>query len=112
MVTKAFGDGTIPLSTKSQHKKQAEKKEQEKKRKDDLNEFSAKINKIEAEGGINRTVFERHFGYKIPGEMLSDLVNSDKKEKTDLVASIRNRAEDSIIEFLKTYENEAKKQIK
>ena len=35
MVFKAFEDGTIPLSTKYLHKKQAEKKE-EKKRKDDL----------------------------------------------------------------------------
>ena len=40
--------------------------------------------------------------------MLSDLVNSDKKENTDLVASIRNRAEDLITEVLKTDENEAK----
>ena len=72
MVIKAFEDGTIPLSAKFQHKKQAAKKEEEKKRKDDLKEFSAKINKIETEGGINRTVFERYFGYKIPCEMLSD----------------------------------------
>ena len=41
--------------------------------------------------------------------MLSDLVNSDKKENTDLVASIRNRAEDLINEVLKTDKNEAKK---
>ena len=108
MVIKAFEDGTIPLSTKSQHKKQAEKKEEEKKRKDDLKEFSAKINKIETEGGISRTVFERYFGYEIPTEMLSDLVNSGKKENTDLVASVRNRAEDLINEVLKTDENETK----
>ena len=92
MVIKAFEDGTIPLSTKFQHKKHAGKEEEEKKRKDDLKEFSAKINKIETEGGINRRVFEGNFAYKIPSEMLSDLVNSDKKENTDLVASIRNRA--------------------
>ena len=66
------------------------------------------IIKIETEGGINRTVFERYFGYKIPSEMLSDLVNSDKKENTDSVVSIRNRAEDLINEVLKTDENEAK----
>ena len=60
-----------------------------------MKEFSAKINKIETEAGINRTVFERYFGYKIPSEMLSDLVNSDKKN-TDLLASIKNRAEDLI----------------
>ena len=108
MVIKAFEDGTIPLSTRSQHQKQAEGKEQEKKRKDDLKEFSAKINKIETEGGINMTVFERYLGYKTPTEMLSDLVNSDKKENTDLVASIRNRVEDLINEILKTDEDEVK----
>ena len=53
-------------------------------------------------------MFERFFGNKIPIEMLSDLVNSDKKENTDLVASIRNRAEDLITEVLKTDGNEAK----
>ena len=31
MVIRAFEDGTIPLSTKSQHKKQAKKKEEKKK---------------------------------------------------------------------------------
>ena len=41
--------------------------------------------------------------------MLSDLVNSDKKENTDLVASSRNRAEDLINEVLKADEDEAKK---
>ena len=54
-------------------------------------------------------MFERYFGYKIPSEILSDLVNSDKKESTDLMASIRNKAEDLINEVLKTDENEAKK---
>ena len=57
---------------------------------DDLKEFSAKVNKIETEGCINRTVFVRYFGYKIPSKMLSDLVSSNKKENTDLVVSIRN----------------------
>ena len=57
-----------------------------------MKEFSVKITKIETEGGINRTVF----GYKIPSEMPSDIVNSDKNENTDLVASIRNRTEDLI----------------
>ena len=33
MVVKAFEDGTIPLSTKSQHKKQAEKKRRRKEKK-------------------------------------------------------------------------------
>ena len=108
MVIKAFEDGAIPLSTKSQHKKQAEGKEEEKKSKDDLKEFSAKINKIETEEGMNRIVFQRYSGYKIPSEMLSDLVNSDKKENTDLVASIRSRAEDLINEVLKKNEDEAK----
>ena len=60
-----------------------------------MKELSAKINKIETEAGINRTVFGRYFDYNIPSEMLSDLVNSDKKN-TDLVASIKNRAEDVI----------------
>ena len=55
------------------------KKEEQKKRKNDLREFSAKINKTETEGGINRIEFKRYFGYKIPSEMLSDLVNSDNK---------------------------------
>ena len=32
MVVKAFEDGTIPLSTKSQHKKQAEKKKKKKRK--------------------------------------------------------------------------------
>ena len=40
--------------------------------------------------------------------MLSNLVNSDKKN-TDLVVSIRNRAEDLIKKVLKIDENEAKK---
>ena len=92
-------------------KNRLKKKEEEKKTKDDLKEFIAKINKIDAEGGINRIVFERYFGYKIPTEMLSDLVNSDKKENTDLEASSRNRAEDLINEVLKTDEDEAKKYI-
>ena len=109
MAIKAFAVGTIPLPTKSQHKKQVQKKEEGQKRKDDLKEFSAKINKIETKRGINRIVFKRYFGYKIPSEMLSDLVNIDKKENIDLVASIRNRAEDLINEVLKTGEDEAKK---
>ena len=92
-------------------KNRLKEKEEEKKTKDDLKEFSAKINKIDTEGGINRIVFERYFGYKIPSEMLSDLVNSDKKENTDLEASSRNRAEDLINEVLKTDEDEAKKYI-
>ena len=60
IVIKSFEGGTIPLSTKSQHIKKAGKKEEEKKRKDNLKEFSAKINKIETEGGINKVVFERY----------------------------------------------------
>ena len=109
MVIKAFEVGTIPLPTKSQLKKQAEKKEEEKKRKDNLKEFNDKINKIETEGSINRIVFERYFGYKIPSKMLSDLFNNNRKENTDLVALIRNRMEDLINEVLKADEDEAKK---
>ena len=88
-------------------KKQAEKKK--KKRKDDLKEFSAKINKIETEKGISTTVFKRFFDYEIPSQMLSDLFNSNKKENTDLVTSIRNRAEDLINEIFKAGQNEATK---
>ena len=69
VVIKAFEDDTIPLPTKSQHKKQAEEKEEEEEKKDDLKEFSAKNNKVQTDGGINRIVFEIYFGYKIPSEM-------------------------------------------
>ena len=44
--------------------------------------------------------------------MLSDLVNSDKKENIDLVASIRNKVEDLMNEIFKIDENEAKKNKK
>ena len=41
--------------------------------------------------------------------MLSDIVNSNKKENTDLVASTGYSAEDLINEVLKRDEDEAKK---
>ena len=74
-----------------------------------MKEFRAKISKTETEGGINRIAFERYFGYKMPSEMLSDLVNRDKKENIDLPASIENKAEDLMNKILKIDENEARK---
>ena len=65
MVIKAFEDGTIPLSTKPQHKKQAEEKEDENKRKDYLKEVSALIAKEETKD-IDRAVFGKYFGYEMP----------------------------------------------
>ena len=77
LITEAFEDGTFPLFTEPQHKKQQAHKE-EKKRKHDLKKSTVEIYRIET-GTINRTVFKIFFGYSMPNAMPSYLVNSDKK---------------------------------
>ena len=75
MVIEAFKENIVPLSKKSQYKKQVEEKE-EKKRKDDLKEFANIIAKEETKG-IDRTFLKNYFGCQSATAMLKDLVNSE-----------------------------------
>ena len=96
LIIKSFEDCTFSLSKKPLYKKQAEE-EEEKKRKVVLKEFTDFIIEY-GTGGINKKLYTKYFGNKVPTEMVKDLVNSDKEENNSLVTSIRNRLSDLVEE--------------
>ena len=98
MVIEAFKENIVPLSKKSQYKKQVEEKE-EKKRKDDLKEFANIIAKEETKG-IDRTFLKNYFSCQSATAMLKDLVNSDRDENIDLVVSIQKKVSDLMDDYL------------
>ena len=108
MIIKAFENNIFSLSTKSLYKKQAEKEEEERKRKAELKKFTNYVINYET-GSINKKLCKEHFSYKVPTELLRDLVNSDKEENIDLVTSLRDRLSELLSEVLTIDEEEVKK---
>ena len=62
----------------------------------------------EETGGINRKIFEKHFGYKMLTAMLRDLLYSDKEENNILVPLIRDGLRNLINEILAISEDEVR----
>ena len=59
-----------------------------KKRKDALEKFSKELFELET-GNLDKDVFYEYFGYKMPSEMASKLVKSNKEDNINLVALIQ-----------------------
>ena len=72
-----------------------------KKRKDDLRNFSKSLIKLET-GYVNKNLFYEYFGYRIPTEMASKLVKSNKEDNTNLVASIQENLNKLIEDYHNT----------
>ena len=68
------------------YKNQAEKQSQ-KERKKYLNRASKEVYRAEA-GLLDRHMFHKYFGYKMPSAMLAELVKSNRDDNINLVASI------------------------
>ena len=79
---------------KEQKEQQTSKKELLKKpRKDDVSNFNVWVNKKET--GINYELFEKHFKFKRPSDVLKSVYKTnDKKNNSKLVNVIKSRLSD------------------
>ena len=71
------------VSYKNQTEKQSEKE-----RKKYLNRATKEVYRAEA-GFVDRGMFHKYFGYKMPSAMLAELVKSNRDNNINLVASIK-----------------------
>ena len=67
-----------------------------------MKEFNKLI--IKKETGINKELFQKHFGFQIPTAMLKAVYNTDnKRKKNDLVNVIKSGMSDENEKELKKY---------
>ena len=85
---------------KNQTEKQAEKQaeEKEKERKDDLRNVNKRLIKLET-GYVDRKLFYEYFAYRMPTEMTSKLMKSNKEDNINLVASIEENPNQLIEDY-------------
>ena len=69
-----------------QTSKKPDKKEPPKKPKDDLNKFNKWINKKET--GINHELFNKHFKFQRPSDMLKSVYTTNDRNENDNLANL------------------------
>ena len=101
----------FPMSKEVLHRnkigKQAEEKE--KKRNNYLKKFSKELNRLET-GYVDREVIYEYFGCRMPTEMASKLIRSNKEDNINLMASFQENLNKLIEDYHNTPDENVKKE--